>query len=122
MHDHNDELDMFAEMFLNKKLNLNNRKCQLELLDDIYEIVAKRNAKLIVVLQSGTAAYNEDWIDKADLLVTYLPGQEGGRAVADILLGRVNPAGKLVQSYATFNEDTPITDTPEHLIRDLSLF
>ena len=117
MNDHDEEASTFMEMFTPKE-NLDNRKRQLELLDKLSIIARKNNAKLIVVLQSIYAHTMKEWIDKADaLLVTYMPGQEGGRAVAELLLGKANPSGKLAQTFPAKNEDTLITDTSEHYMQ-----
>lgn len=117
MNDHNDEVNAFVELF-GGDMNLDNRAWQLNLLKEIHEIAQRNNAKLVVVLQSAKAHTMKDWIDLPDaLVVTYLPGQEGGRAISDILLGKVNPSGKLVQSYPADNRDTPVTDSEEHLRR-----
>jgi beta-glucosidase len=60
----------------------------------------------------------EHWIDDADGVVEmWLPGQEGGRAVADLLTGKQNFSGKLAQSLPRNDADTLVTDTEEHRIR-----
>lgn len=61
--------------------------------------------KLIVVLCGG-AAVEMPWIENIhSLLHVYLPGQAGGKAVADVLTGKHNPSGKLAESYAYRHED-----------------
>ena len=72
-------------------------------------------SKLIVILQTANAKAIGGWAEAADaILAAYMPGQEGGRVLAEILLGKVNPSGKLSQSWPRCPEDTPLTDTAAH--------
>ncbi len=68
--------------------------------DGLIEAVAKANPRTIVVLNSGGAVDMTRWIGQAGaLLEAWYPGQEGGRAIAEILLGDVNPSGKLPETF-----------------------
>lgn len=73
------------------------------------------DAKLIVVHNNGQL-YALGEVDKlADaLLNVWFPGQEGGQAIAELLLGRINPSGKLALTIPARNCDTLVTDTPAH--------
>jgi len=49
-----------------------------------------------------------EWIGgAAAVLEAYLMGQAGGRAIADILYGHVNPSGKLAETFPLKLSDTP---------------
>jgi beta-glucosidase len=58
--------------------------------------VAAANPRTVVVLIGGSAILTEAWRrDVPALLVAWYPGMEGGRALADVLTGRVEPGGRL---------------------------
>jgi beta-glucosidase len=67
---------------------------------ELIEAVARANPRTIVVLNSGGAVNMTGWIDHISaLLEAWYPGQEGGRAIAEILLGKVDPSGKLPATF-----------------------
>ena len=69
--------------------------------------VAKANTNIVVVLMNG-AAVSMPWKnDVAAIVEAYLGGQAGGGAVADVLTGKVNPSGKLSETFPARLEDTP---------------
>ena len=69
---------------------------------------AALNPRTIVVLNSGGVVATADWVGSVQaLLQAWYPGQEGGRAVADIITGAVNPSGKLPITYERRREDSP---------------
>jgi len=71
--------------------------------DALIEAVVAANPKTAVLLTGGGAADVHRWLDKVpSLLMTYYPGQEGGTAIAEALLGKINPEGKLP---VTFDKD-----------------
>jgi beta-glucosidase len=68
--------------------------------------VAEANANTAVVLHAGGGAGMASWVGKVKaLLHVWYPGQEGGRAVAEILFGHVSPSGKLPVSIEQRWED-----------------
>ncbi|MEU7858171.1 glycoside hydrolase family 3 C-terminal domain-containing protein [Nonomuraea sp. NPDC049141] len=67
--------------------------------DELVRRVAAANPRTIVVVNSG-APVLLPWHDEvAAVLLTWFPGQEYGNALADVLLGRVEPGGRLPTSW-----------------------
>jgi beta-glucosidase len=58
--------------------------------------VAEVQPNLIVILNGGGGVDMRRWIDAVrGLIVAFYPGQEGGQAIAEVILGDCNPSGKL---------------------------
>jgi beta-glucosidase len=69
---------------------------------------AGANPRTVVVLMGGSAITMERWIGKVPaVLMAWYPGMEGGWAVAEGLLGAVNPGGKLPFSIPRSEADLP---------------
>ena len=68
--------------------------------------VAKANPKTIVVLKSGSAILMPWLNDVPAVLEAWYPGEEDGNAVADVLVGKVNPSGKLPLTFPRSVSDT----------------
>jgi beta-glucosidase len=76
---------------------------QLVLLDKL----SKLGKKIIVILYGG-APVEMPWIGSAsEVLNMYLPGEAVGEATLDVLTGKVNPSGKLSESYPLKFTDNP---------------
>ncbi len=81
--------------------------------DKLVEEIAAANPNTIVVLNTSQPVAMP-WIAHVKaVLEMWWPGDEGGWATADVLLGRANPAGRLPFTWATRLEDYPATD-PAH--------
>ncbi|MGW8225585.1 MAG: glycoside hydrolase family 3 C-terminal domain-containing protein [Anaerolineales bacterium] len=62
----------------------------------------------VVILNSGAPVVMGEWIeDTAAVLEAWMMGQAGGGAIADILYGKVNPSGKLAETFPLKLADTP---------------
>lgn len=73
----------------------------------LIEALADAYPNLTVVLSNGSPV-EMPWVDKVPaILEGYLGGQAGAGAIADILLGRVNPSGKLAETFPIRLEDNP---------------
>jgi len=76
--------------------------------DALIAAVAAANPRTVVVLNNGTPCRMTGWLDRVPALVeAWFPGQEGGRALAAVLFGDVNPSGKLPTTLAARREDYP---------------
>ena len=74
------------------------------------EAVVSANPNTVVVLLCGSAV-ECPWADEVKaVLYTGLPGQAGGEAIAELLYGRVNPSGKLAESWPFTYEDVPSSE------------
>jgi len=73
--------------------------------------VAAAQPRTIVVLMVGSAVVTEAWRQKAGaIVVLWYPGMEGGHALADVLLGKVNPGGRLPCTFPRRAKDLPFFD------------
>ena len=74
---------------------------------DLLQAVAAANPKIVVVLYSGSVV-ETPWLDNCQaLLYAALGGQAGAGAVADALTGKVNPCGKLAETWPLAYADVP---------------
>ena len=74
---------------------------------DLLQAVAAVNLKIVVVLYSGSVV-ETPWLDNCQaLLYAALGGQSGAGAVADALTGKVNPCGKLAETWPLTYADVP---------------
>jgi beta-glucosidase len=77
----------------------------------LIQAVAASNPRTVVAMMGGSAIITENWRGRVPaILMLWYPGMEGGRAFADILLGKVNPSGKLPCVFAARSEDLPYYD------------
>ncbi|GAA5820715.1 hypothetical protein JCM10212_000839 [Sporobolomyces blumeae] len=75
--------------------------------DELVKSVLAANPRTIVVNQSGTPVAMP-WVDSADtVLQAFFGGNELGNGIADVLFGKVNPAGKLPLTFPVRIEDSP---------------
>lgn len=75
--------------------------------DKLVEEIVKANKNVVVVLAGGSPV-EMPWADSVTaILNSYLGGQAGAGAVADILSGAVNPSGKLPETYPMCYNCTP---------------
>lgn len=90
-----------SEGYDRKHMNLPN--CQNELVEKVLEV----QKHVVVVLHNGSAVLMP-WKDQVEgILEVYLGGEAVGKAVAEVLVGRKNPSGRLAETFPLRLEDTP---------------
>lgn len=77
----------------------------------LIEAVTAVQPRCIVVTSSGTALAMRPWVQHVPGVIhSWLTGQGSGRAIVDILFGRVNPSGKLSETFPV-----KLSDNPSHM-------
>ena len=80
---------------------------QLALIDAL----VKLGKKITVVLYGGSP-FEMPFADKVNAILNmYLPGQNGGEAMRELLFGDANPSGKLAESWPVRYEDVPFGES-----------
>ncbi len=112
-YDHNDEGEYISEEQLDgytnamggdRKDSLGLRKEEIKLIQEVGPV----NKNSCVVLIGGNLIMTEEWKDYvSSILMAYYPGMEGGRAIAEILFGDINPSGKLPYAVPFKESDLP---------------
>jgi beta-glucosidase len=78
--------------------------------DELIDEVAALGKKTVVVITSGGSVDISSWKDKVSAIFeTWYSGEQGGRALAQLLFGEANPSGHLPISW-----ETKITDNPSY--------
>jgi len=77
--------------------------------EELIERVASTGKPTIVILVGGSAITMSRWIDRVGAVVdAWYPGEEGGHAVADVLFGDYNPAGRLPITFPISEGQLPL--------------
>ncbi|MEV7613749.1 glycoside hydrolase family 3 C-terminal domain-containing protein [Streptomyces sp. NPDC089799] len=93
-----------SEGFDRKDLKLPGRQ------DDLVRAVAAVNPRTVVVVNAGSPVELPWREEVAAVLLTWFPGQEGGAALADVLLGAREPGGRLPTTWPAVLADAPVTE------------
>lgn len=84
--------------------------------DHVIEEVLAANSNTVIVMIGG-APVEMPWKDKAKaILWCYYAGMETGNALADIILGRVNPSGRLPETFPICYKDTATGENGEFVL------
>ena len=89
------------------------RPFEMERKDEaLVRLAVESNPNTIVLVHSGSAINMTAWADKcAALLYAWYPGQNGLQAVRDIIIGKVNPSGKLPMTIERDFADSPAVNS-----------
>jgi beta-glucosidase len=77
--------------------------------EELITAIAATGKPVIILLVGGSAITMNNWIDKVPAIVdVWYPGEEGGHAVADVLFGDYNPAGRLPVTFPVQEAQLPL--------------
>lgn len=76
--------------------------------DEVIQQVLKANPNTVVILSAGAPVEMKSWVHETKALVwNWYAGMEGGSALAEVLLGEVNPSGRLPETFPQSHLDCP---------------
>ncbi len=79
--------------------------------DELVRAVAAANPRTVVVVNAGAPVLLPWRDDVAAVLLSWFGGQEMGHALADVLLGAVEPGGRLPTTWPAAEADVPVLST-----------
>lgn len=79
---------------------------------ELIKLISANHSHVTVVLNAGGAVDFNGWSEDVEaVLMAWYAGQEGGRAIAEVLSGKISPSGKLPISMENKWEDNPVNGT-----------
>lgn len=96
----------FADRYISDNFNLT--AAEKKMISDVCTSFHKAGKKVVVILNVCGVIETKSWIDAPDAVITaWLPGQEGGNSVSDILVGKESPSGRLPMTWPASYNDVP---------------
>lgn len=90
------------------KTNFNLTEAEKKMISDVTRIFHKEGKKVVVILNVCGVIETQSWISQPDaVLISWLPGQEGGNSVTDIISGKESPSGRLPMTWPLSYNDVP---------------
>lgn len=78
--------------------------------EDLIRAVAATGKPTVVLLVGGSAITMQNWMDSVGAIAhIWYPGEQGGLAVADLLSGQINPAGRLPITFPVHESQLPLS-------------
>lgn len=100
--------NMFAS---GDKVSLNFPDSQMRLIENVITTAKANNTKVVAVVNTGSAMDLSYLEENADAIVhCWYSGGQGGRALADVIFGKVNPSGKLPVTFYKEGQLPEFTD------------
>ncbi len=110
----------FADRYISDNFNLTD--AEKDMIKTVCAAFHKVGKKVVVILNVCGVIETQSWINNPDaVLVAWLPGQEGGNSVADILTGKECPSGRLPMTWPISYNDVPSKNdfpTPDEISDD----
>jgi len=98
--------DVGAEFSIGDRTNLGLLPVQQRLLENVTKAA---NGKPVILVNIAGSALSVTWADEHvnGILHAFYPGAQGGKAIADVIFGKVSPAGKLPVTFYRSDADLP---------------
>ena len=110
----------FADRSISTNFNLT--AAEKKMISDVTTAFHHVGKKVVVILNVCGVIETQSWMSQPDaVLVSWLPGQEGGNSVADILVGKESPSGRLPMTWPISYNDVPSKNdfpTPDNISDD----